>query len=211
DGEPVAIVNATLAAQLKDAVGQFITPQGDPVARRIVGVVQDTKYNGIVEGPQPFVYVPMPQSFRGEMWLYVKTRVPGIESVVRRQVAALDPDIAFSNVHTVAEQIDNARAQQRTSAEASAAVAVIAVLLALIGLYGVLAASVDRRRREIAIRAAIGATPRDILRGVAIEGMSLTLVGIAMGVAVSVVASRVLSALLYGVAPRDPVAFTIMP
>jgi len=211
DAEPVAIVNATLAARMNEALGQFITARGEHVARRIVGVVQDTKYNGIVEGPQPFVYVPMPQSFRGDMWLYVKTRVPAIDSVIRRQVAALDPDVAFANVHTVAEQIDNARAQQRTSAEASAAIAVIAVLLALIGLYGVLAASVDRRRREIAIRAAIGATPLDILRNVAIEGMSLTLVGIAMGVAISVVASRALSGLLYGVAPRDPAAFTIMP
>jgi len=211
DGEPVAIVNATLAAQLKDAVGQFITARGEPVARRIVGIVQDTKYNGIVEGPQPFVYVPMPQSFRGEMWLYVKTRAPGIESVIRREIAALDPDIAFSNVHAVAEQIDNARAQQRTSAEASAGIALIAVLLALVGLYGVLAASVDRRRREIAIRAAIGATPGDIVRGVAIEGLALTLTGIGFGVAVSVVASRALSGLLYGVAARDPVAFTVMP
>jgi predicted permease len=211
DGEPVAIVNATLAARMKNALGHFITAQGEPVARRIVGVVQDTKYNGIVEGPQPFVYVPMPQSFRAEMWLYVKTRVPGVESVIRRHVAALDPDIAFSNVHTVVEQIDNARAQQRTSAEASAVIAVIAVLLALVGLYGVLAASVDRRRRELAIRAAIGATPRAILRGVAIEGLSLTLTGIVFGVAFSSVASRALSGLLYGVAARDPVAFTVMP
>ena len=165
DGEPVAIVNATLAARTGSALGQFITATGEGVARRIVGIVQDTKYNGIVEGPQPFVYVPMPQAFRVEMWLYVKTRVPGIESVVRRRLAALDPDVALSNVHKIAEQLDNARAQQRTSARASATVAGIAVLLALIGLYGVLAASVDRRRREIAIRAAIGAAPRDILRG----------------------------------------------
>jgi ABC-type antimicrobial peptide transport system permease subunit len=85
------------------------------------------------------------------------------------------------------------------------------VLLALVGLYGVLAGSVDRRRREIAIRAAIGATRRDILRGVAIEGMSLTLTGIVFGVAVSVVSSRALSGLLYGVAVRDPVVFTVMP
>jgi predicted permease len=211
DGEPVAIVNATLAAQMRLGPGQFITAKGEPAARRIVGVVQDTKYNGIVEGPQPFVYVPMPQVFRGDMWLYVKTRTPGIEGTVRRQIAALDPDVALSNVHSVAEQIDNARAQQRTSAEASAAVAGIAVLLALIGLYGVLAASVDRRRREIAIRAAIGATPRDILRGVALEGMRLTIAGTAIGVAVSLVASQVLAGFLYGVAPRDPVAFTVMP
>jgi predicted permease len=210
--EPVAIVNETLAARYHgDAVGETLTMANEPSARRIVGVVREIKYNGIAEPPQPFVYLPLAQVFRPDVYVHVRTRTPGAQELLRNRLRALDRNVALSDVHTLSEQIDEARVTPRASASFSVGAAFIAVCLALVGVYGVLATSVDRRQRELAIRAALGAARSDMMKGVMLEGMRLTVAGLALGMLASVAAGRVLTDLLYGVPSRDATVFALVP
>ena len=210
--EPVAIVNETLAARYHGhAVGETLTIANEPSPRRIVGVVREIKYNGIAEPPQPFVYLPLSQVFRPDVYVHVRTHAPGAEEILRNRLRTLDRNVALSDVHTLSEQLDEARVTPRASASFSLGAAFIAVCLALVGVYGVLATSVDRRQRESAIRAALGAARFDIMKGVMLEGMRLTVAGLALGMLASVAAGRVLTDLLYGVPSRDVTVFALVP
>jgi ABC-type antimicrobial peptide transport system permease subunit len=211
-GEPVALVNETLARRIgPNALGQTLLVGTKPSPRRIVGIVRDVKYNGVTEPAQPFVYLPLGQEYRRDMWVHLRTHAPGVEAMLRERMRSLDPGVALSEVHTLSQQADHARAAPRIAARVSGGMASIAMLLALVGVYGLLAASVDQRKRELSIRAALGATPRDIVRSVALQGLRLTAVGSAIGVSVSFPASSLLAGLLYGVPARDPLVFALVP
>jgi ABC-type antimicrobial peptide transport system permease subunit len=183
----------------------------EPSARRIVGVVREIKYNGIAEPPQPFVYLPLAQVFRPDVYVHMRTHAPGAQELLRNRLRTLDRNVALSDVHTLSEQLDEARVTPRASASFSVGAAFIAVCLALVGVYGVLATSVDRRQRELAIRAALGAARLDIMKRVMLEGMRLTVAGLALGMLASVAAGRVLTDLLYGVPSRDATVFALVP
>ena len=116
---------------------------------------------------------------------------------------AIDPRVAVVDERTLTSQLDAARAVPRASAAIAAGTAAVAVGLALIGLYAVLMSSVERRARELAIRAALGARPVDLIRIVALEGAAVTAVGLALGIAGSAGAGRVVSNLLFGISPGD--------
>jgi predicted permease len=210
--EPVAIVNETLAARFAGgAVGQTLTVANEPSPRRIVGVAREIRYNGITEPPQPFVYLPLAQAFRPDMYVHLRTRAPDPANLLRTELRTLDPNVALSDVRTLADQVHEARAVPRASAMVSGGAAMIAVFLALVGVYGVLTTSVERRKRELAIRAALGATPADIVRRVMMEGAGLTGVGLALGVAASFGAGRFVADLLFGVEPHDATVFVGVP
>jgi predicted permease len=212
DTQPVAIVNQTLAGQLgDDVVGQSIGIGDEASARRIIGVVPDLKYNAITEGPQPFLYLPLTQAFRPDMGIHLRTTATDPEALLRSSVRRLDPNVAVSEVRPLSEQIDQARATPRFAAWASGSLAFIAVLMAVVGLYGVIATSIQNRRQELAIRAALGAGPRDLIGLVAVGGLQLLGVGLVVGMATSLLSANVLSALLYGVEPQDPFVFTLVP
>ena len=211
-GEPVALINETFAARLRgDAIGSLMTMSGEPTSRRIIGIIREVKYNGVTEPPQPFVYLPLAQAFRADAWIHVRTTRPDVDVLLRDRLRHFDPNVALSDVHMLSEQLDRSRAAPRTSARVSAALAAIAVFLALVGVYGLLAASVDQRARELSIRAALGATPRDILASVAFSGLRLTAIGLGLGLLASMAASSLLSTLLYDVQPRDPLVFALVP
>jgi predicted permease len=210
--EPVALVNETLAARLgAGALGQVVTFGTERTPRRVVGVVRDMKYNGITEPAQPFVYLPLGQVFRSDAWVYVRTRAAGAEALLRSRMRVLDPNLAVSDLRTLSEQLDQARSTQHVSAGLSGGMAAVAVLLALVGVYGLVAASVDRQRRELAIRAALGASPRSLLEKTAIEGLWLVGAGLAAGTTAGYAASGLLASLLYGVKPHDPAVFLLAP
>jgi predicted permease len=211
-GEPVAIVNETMAARLgSSAVGQTLGVGTEKSPRRIVGVARDVKYNGVTEPAQPFVYLPLRQAYRRDVWVHVRTHAAGAEALLRARLRLLDPGVALSDVHTLSQQLDQARATPRIAARLAGGMAAIAMFLALVGVYGLLAATVDQRKRELSIRAALGATPRDIVKGVALEGIRLTVAGSAIGVGMSFLGSSLLAGLLYGVPPRDPLVFVLVP
>jgi hypothetical protein len=210
--EPVAIVNETLAARFTGgAIGQTIKLPNEKTPRRVVGIARDVKYNVITESGLPFVYLPFPQIYRPDMSVYVRTRSPHAESIIRNAVRALDPNVAVSGVRTLDDQVAEASAVPRTSALISAGAALVAVFLALVGVYGVLATSVERRRRELAIRAALGAAPAEIVRRIVVEGATLTAIGLTLGLVVSLSSSGLIESLLFEVGPRDGAVYSLVP
>jgi ABC-type antimicrobial peptide transport system permease subunit len=141
----------------------------------------------------------------------MRTRAAGVETLLRTELRRLDPDVALSDVRTLAKQLDAARATPRASATMSTVAAAVAMLLALVGVYGVLMTSVEQRQRELAIRSALGATPSAIVRGVVREGLTMTLAGLLLGMLASLQAGRLLTSLLYSVEPRDVVVMAVVP
>jgi putative ABC transport system permease protein len=212
EAEAVAIVNDVLAGQFhRDAIGQTLQLVNEPEPRRVVGVVRELKYNGITEPSQPFVYLPLAQAFRRDMFVHLRTRAADAETLLRTELRRLDPDVALSDVRTLSEQVAAARATPRATATMSTVAAAIAVLLALVGVYGVLMTSVEQRQRELAIQSALGATPSAIVRGVVREGLTMTMAGLLLGMLASFQAGRLLTSLLYGVEPRDAVVMATVP
>jgi predicted permease len=210
--EPVAIVNETLAASFSgDPLGQSIKLVNESQPRRVVGVAREIKYNGITEPPQPFLYLPMGQVFRGDATVHMRTAAPDAADLLRAELRRIDPDVALSDVRTLRTQLDDARATPRAAAIVAVGAAAIAVFLALVGVYGVLTTSVEQRRRELAIRAALGATERTLARGVAVEGLTLTVAGLASGMLASAGAGRFVTDLLFDVQPLDRLVLGLVP
>jgi predicted permease len=212
NSEPVALVNETMAARIGDnVVGQTVQFGDERSRRRIVGVVPDLRYNGITEPPQTFIYLPLGQVFRPDVWVHVRTPAVDAEALLRNAVRRLDPNVSVSDVHTLSAQLDRARATPRLALRLSGALALIAVFLAVIGVYGVMSASIENRRQELAIRAAIGASPADLVAAVALGGLRLLGAGLVVGMSGSFLSSGLIAGWLYGVAARDVGVFAAVP
>jgi putative ABC transport system permease protein len=178
------------------------------VVLQVVGVARDIRYRNLDFGSVPYVYLPMRQHDVTEMTLVVRS-TPG-SSVARplRDIAAEQSrDAAPISIQTLDEAMAAGLAPQRIVAFVSGALGIIGVLLAAIGIYGVTALSVSRRTREIAVRAALGAQRGAIVHLVLRQALSLTTIGIGGGLALGAIVGQVLSILLIGVSPFDPLAF----
>ena len=178
----------------------------------IVGVVGNVRHFGLANSEEPAIYTPFAQS--GQDWkrwseFVVRMQGPRAASVsqLKRMVWKVDPTIPVAQVRSMSEVLSISFAEQRFNALLLAIFAGVALLLASVGLYGVLAFTVAQRTREIGIRMALGAQARDVLRLVLRQGLTLSLLGVAAGVCVSLAGTRVLARLLYGVAPTDPATF----
>jgi len=212
DGAPlVAIVNET-------AVRKFFRGQ-NPIGRRfgssvedsgkleVVGVLKDTKYNSLREPAPPTMYVPYTQGpVRGAMTFEVRTAADALRSIpaIRDAVRRIDPNMPILDVSTQMEQIDRRMMQERLFAQAYMLFGGLALVLASIGLFGLMSYSVARRTGEIGIRMALGAQRTDVLRLVMRESMSLVGLGVVIGLAAALAASRLVTTLLFGLAPTDP-------
>jgi putative ABC transport system permease protein len=141
--------------------------------------------------------------------LNVRTQIPpeSIMQPVQKALASVDPGLAFLEVHTLAEEVDDSTAGERVAAAIASIFAGLALLLAGVGLYGLLAYAVGQRRSEIGIRMALGAQRSAVLRMVVGDGMKLVLVGTGLGIAASLALTGFLSSLLYGVTSTDPATF----
>lgn len=175
---------------------------------QIVGVVGDVLKEGLAAAPQPEVYIPAPAhkySIRGEINLVIRTSDDAANhaATVRSLVRELRADAAVDPVVTMTEKVSASVAQPRFAAVVLASFAFTAITLAGVGLYGVLAYGLSRRRREIGVRAALGA-PRASLVGMVVrEGMAVTLAGAIAGAAGAAALARAMQSLLFGVAPLD--------
>jgi predicted permease len=174
-GEAVMIVNRTMAKLLgSDPLGQVLVEDGEVWGRqsgtrvRVVGVAEDVQYNGISEGPQPYVYLPTAQRMSKDLEVYVHTRMSAAKAIalLRDQVHRLDPQVALTDVSTLEDRVSAAEVVPRYSAAASMTLAAIAVFLAVVGVYGVMTASIENQRRELAVRSALGASPWRLFRRV---------------------------------------------
>ena len=225
--EPVAVINETMARRFwpdRDAVGQRVA-WGGPAEHgpwmRVVGVVADVKQGALNAETMPQTYSPWLQVtdgtlgenvlgiFRG-MKVSVRTAVAplAVTSSIRDQIRALDPALPVTNVQTMQDVVDTSTGPQRFNAILLGSFALLALLLAALGVGGVLATSVSRRRQEIGVRLALGAQRGDVVRLVVRQGMVLAIAGVAIGLPVSIVLTRLISSLLFEVTPRDPVTFT---
>src|SRR5262249_52653828 len=207
---PVAIVDQTIASQFfrgADPVGRRIQVRGKWL--QIVGVARAAKYRNLLETPRPFLYVPLRQSFSPVVALRIRTSQgpAALAPTLVREIHALDPNVAPSEVITMREQVERTTAPQRIGVTILVVFATLALGLAAIGLYGVMAATVAQSTRELALRIALGASGADLLRLVMSRFVLLTAAGIAVGFAVALQVTRLLGYLLYGVSPRDPAAF----
>ena len=130
---------------------------------------------------------------------------------VRQQIAALDPNLAVDNIETMDEHVDKALLIPRLSAVLLGVFGAVGLTLATVGLYGVMSYSVRRRTREIGIRMALGARTGGVLRLVARQGLALAGIGVAIGLALSLLVSRFAASLLYGISATDPLTFIAVP
>jgi putative ABC transport system permease protein len=198
-------------------------PGEDPLGRRIqvggisgphltvVGVVARVRLGSLSDhGGFVQAYVAARQHPDIDASVVLKSRLtPGaLAASIREQVRSLDAAQPIHNLRTITEIRDNSLASERLNLSVLGVFAVVALCLSVVGLYGVLAYSVARRQREIGVRTALGAQPRDVLRLVLGQGMRLTALGILLGIAAAFWSTRWLSSLLFEVTPVDPPTFS---
>ncbi len=131
--------------------------------------------------------------------------------MLRSEVQALDATLPVYNLRTLAEQKDGSLYAERLAAALLTLFGLLALLLAAVGIYGVLSYSVTERTREMGIRLALGAQPRNLLKFVVGQGMILTFIGLAIGVVAAFALTRLLEKLLFGVSATDPLTFVVIP
>jgi putative ABC transport system permease protein len=207
---PVAIINEAMARRYfpgEDPVGQQVTMLGGPMT--IVGIVGDVQPLQAGQPVEPEIYWPYRQRPRWATYLLIRTATDPASAMrpIERRLQALDPDMEISTFRTMGDLIDRQLVRPRFNMLLMGIFGAVALALAAIGIYGVISYSVVQRTREIGIRVALGAAERDILTSVAGRGMALTLSGVGVGVVGAFAVSRVLSSLLVGVRPTDPLTF----
>ena len=222
DSQPVILISRRLAEQYwpgEDATGKRlkIGPVDSPNPwLTVVGVVGDVRQAGLYGDERMDLYAPYAQerrSFVSPRDLVVRTTIDAasVAGAVRQAVWTVDKDQPISNVRTMDQVFAAAISQERFQALLLGLFAALALVLASVGLYGVISYSVAQRTHEIGVRMALGAQSHDVLGLVIRQGMSLTLTGLVVGIAVGLVATRVLSDMLYGVTTRDPLTFGVVP
>jgi predicted permease len=181
----------------------------------IVGVVANVLKDGLDQEPQPELYVTTAHgaTIRREVNVVLRTRDDplALADAVRRLSRELRAEAAVDGVQPLTTQIALAVAQPRFATSVLLAFAVVALVLAAVGLYGVLSYNVAERRREIGVRTALGATRAGIVWLVVREGMTVTVLGLAAGVAASAAVTRLMQNLLFGIEPLDAVSFLLGP
>ena len=218
---PVAVVNETLA--------RTYWPGQDPIGKRmrmgsattrpwmtVVGLVRDERHNGVTAAIKEKFFVPyaqFPRAREGDAarGMTLVLRIAGepmrLVNPIRAEVRALDPRLPVANVRLMTDVVDASMATPRLTGTLLTIFAGLALVLAAVGVAGVLAYLVSRRRREIGIRMALGASRANVLGLIVRRGVLYAGAGIAAGIAAALFLTRLMEGLLFGVAPRDPLTF----
>jgi putative ABC transport system permease protein len=206
----VAIVNQAFAERYfagARAVGKRLWMNGrDRPATEIVGIAGDGRTDDLTRPPAPEVYLSLWQARAFSKDLVIRTAADprAVIAAIRGELRAVDPTVAVERVKTLDDLRSDSLASRIFAQQLLVGFSIVGTLLTVVGVYGVLALSVTARRREIAIRTAIGAHQRDIRKLVFGEGFRLVAGGVAAGIVGAVLASRVLQSLLFDVTPTDP-------
>ena len=217
DSPPVVVISESFARQHlrgQRAIGKRLRyftsrPGPQPPMPEIVGVVSDVRQFGVAEAEAPQMYIPHAQ----RPWMFASyfVRTAGdprsVMSSLSAAIRAVDRERPIERLHTLDELVRSNTADRRALSVLMALAAAIALLISAIGVYGVTAATTAARRRELAIRAAIGANQHRLMRLVVRQAMTAALVGIGVGIAGGVAASSLLESVLFEVQPRDPVTY----
>jgi putative ABC transport system permease protein len=218
----VAVIDETMARQYfpnEEPVGKRLR-LGEPTNPwfEIVGVVADSKSSGLEATSYPGLYIPYQQrqatlveSLVGRrINLFVRTAADPSQSVpaMRQAMREIEPDQAVTDIQPLRQVLADSVAPQRFRSLLLGLFALVAVLLASMGIYGVMNYTVSQRTREIGIRVALGAETRDVLRLVLRQGLTLALIGVALGVTAALALTRLMKTFLFGVSATDPLTFT---
>ena len=222
-GRPATtLISASLVKEFwrnENPIGKHITLTFFPgVVREVIGVVGDVKGDGLDQTrPTATLYVPLTQlttpasggwrSFPMAIVVRSSSTPVSLVSPVTNAVREVDADVPVRDVLTMDDLVTNSLSQQRFNLSLLGAFAMLALILAAIGIYSVLSYSVRRRVQEIGIRLALGASLSDVLHMIVLEGMRPTLLGMSIGVVGALALARVMSSLVYGVKPTDPLTF----
>ena len=223
----VVVINEAMSRKFwpkGDAIGARVTighglgPEFDEPARQIVGVVGDTRDNGLDSDPVPLMFVPEAQITDGATAL--ESRVLPMNWVIRTKVApfSLSADLQrelrvatgglpVAHIRTMDQVVRESTARSDFNTMLLSIFAALALLLAAIGIYGLMTYSVQQRTQEIGIRMALGASPEKVRKMVVLQGMQLTAIGVVIGVAAALALTRFMAGLIYGVKTWDPVVF----
>ena len=206
-------------AIVSDRMARAFWPGGNPVGERvsyqgalrtIVGIVGGVRHFGL-DREAPFeLYTPHAQQPSYHTMTLVLRTPADADSLmpdVRRELRAIDRDVPIANVRTMERVVSESTIAPRFRTVLLASFATLALVLSIVGVAGVIGYSVSRRRQEIGVRMALGATPRRVTSMMVVQGLWPTLVGMAIGVATSLALTRLLSSLLFGVTPTDPFVF----
>jgi putative ABC transport system permease protein len=216
DGAPqVVIINQTVAEKYfpgQDPIGKTLQNSRDRIPLQIVGVVADAKITSLSAPKFEEMYRPHLQAPWMAMTFVVRSSSAPqpLVAAVREKIQSIDPDLAVSGVQSLDHLVSDSVGQPRLLTALVGAFAGFALLLAAIGIYGVMAYSVSHRMREMGIRMALGAAPRDIVRLVVGQGMRLVLAGIVIGFVASLWLTKFLASQLFGTQPTDPATFALV-
>lgn len=211
---PVVLVNETLARRVwpgEDPVGRslVIDYQKGAYPYEVVGLVGDTRFGGLKSTPRPEIFIPHAQNPYLDLNLVLRTTTPpaSLAAGVRRIVKAIDPGQPIHSVAVMEELVGASVAPDRFLMLLMSILAAVALTLAATGLYGILAYAIGRRRPELGLRVALGASDHDIVRLVAVESLRPTLAGAALGLLGALGLGRLVASLLFEVSPFDPWTF----
>ena len=213
----VVVINEALAQRLfpgENALGKKLLTRTDGPPLEIIGITRDIKLHELTETPLPHFDLPaLQRGYDSYTNVVIRTRGPAEELIptVRSELLALDPALSVRDISAVSTQIDNTLAATRLASTLISIFGLVALLLASIGLYGVMAWMVSHRTREVGIRMALGAQPRDVLKLVLKQGFVLTLIGVVIGLFAAFIATRLIDTQpLYGVSATDPFTFAVI-
>lgn len=209
----VAVVSSSLEKRMwpkLGAIGQRLTVSGGKLVE-VVGVVEDVRFRNLTGAPSrdPDVYFPLAQAPRARFALLVRTQAQRTVMVkaIRSVVQELDPGLALDNVKSLEEYVDQELLPTRINVLLLSAFAGMTLVLASLGLYGLVAYMVNQRRKEIAIRMALGARASDVLTLILWQGLLPVVVGLAVGVLCALGLSRFMASLLFELSPTDPIIY----
>jgi len=216
DGAPlVAIVNQTMGARFwpnENPIGKrFSTSGATGPFMEVVGITKTGKYQTIAEDPQSYFYTPLAQNFVSKRALQIRTLMApeSLTTSVKEEIDHLAPDVSIVDMETMKQSLEGGFGffAFRLAAILAAAMGVIGLVLAVVGVYGVVSFAASQRTREIGIRVALGANPRDILNLVLRQGLLLVIAGVLVGAVAAWALARTMGHLLVGISASDPLTY----